>query len=59
MPDEMVRMHDELNANPEWKLVLFRDSFDREPESDYELDTFIEALVRNRYNNGIDHVDLL
>lgn len=59
MPEEMLRMHAELDENPEWKLVLFRDTHDREPESDWELQSFIERLVRSRYNDGIDHVDLL
>jgi hypothetical protein len=58
-PPEITRMRAELDANPEWKLVLFRYEEDRDPDDEAELNRFIERLIRERYNNGIDHVDLL
>jgi hypothetical protein len=55
-PEEITNMRAELEGEHEAKLGLFRWTHDREPESEFELDQFIERLIREQYNNGFDTV---
>jgi hypothetical protein len=55
-PEEITNMRAELADDREAKLGLFRWTHDREPDSDFELDQFIESLIREQYNNGFDTV---
>ncbi len=55
-PEEITNMRAELEGEHEAKLGLFRWTHDREPDSKFELDQFIENLIREQYNNGFDIV---
>jgi hypothetical protein len=55
-PEEITNMRAELEGEHEAKLGLFRWTHDREPESESELNSFIENLIREQYNNGHDTV---
>jgi hypothetical protein len=55
-PEEITNMRAELADDREAKLGPFRWTHDREPESEDELNSFIECLIREQYNNGFDAV---
>ena len=55
-PAEITNMRAELEGDHEAKLGLFHWTHDREPESEYELNRFIESLIREQYNDGHDTV---
>jgi hypothetical protein len=38
----------------EKQLEVFRETFERDPESDDELEEFTEEYLRELYNSGID-----
>jgi hypothetical protein len=55
-PVEITNMRAELEGDDETQRGLFIWTHDREPESEFELNQFIETLIREQYNQGYDTV---
>jgi hypothetical protein len=53
-PDALRKFRDSLTEDR--RLALFRETFDRDPTSEDELDLFIENYTLEVYNSGDDEL---
>lgn len=54
VPKALARLHRQFTY--ERKLEVFRQTYQRDPASDDELEAFAEEFIRELYNSGYDEI---